>query len=134
VLQNFKVSSETPIVHEVQRSTRLSALGYYDEQKRRLEELYEKTGKDYFVASYNLLQDKDDGSYFAFTQWSKGVPTLLPKADRVILYDPDQPEGKLGSVAWERVAAVAEALMLDTEMFPTRFTSQGFRVTSRSGQ
>jgi hypothetical protein len=52
--------------------------------------LYEEKGKDFFVAKYTLNQLGDRG-YESYCVWSKTVPTLLPKTDRISFFDPMKP-------------------------------------------
>jgi hypothetical protein len=117
-LQDFRVERDSPLYNPVERASKIAALVYYTGQKEELEKLHQKTGKDIFVATYNLSQG-EDGSYNSYSVWSQGVPTLLPKADVVFFH---HPEAKLSvSAEWDDVMRVAGDLMLDTGMFPARW-------------
>ncbi len=121
-IEDYVVSADSPIFQAVQRAHGLAALMYYQDQQQLLESYYEKVGKDYHVAKFTLNQ-RDDGTYFSSTVWTKDVSALVPEADFVTLVDLDRPEGKrvLGIVPWGTAKAVMAAQMLDTRMFPTRY-------------
>jgi hypothetical protein len=121
-IADFTVDKTSPVFSEVCRAHGLAALFYYNQQVELLNQLHEKTGKDTFVAKY-ALNKLIDGSYQSYCIWSKGIVSLLPKTDTVVLYDPGQPEKKsgLGTIAWDKLISVAGGLMLDTEMFPARY-------------
>ena len=53
------------------------------EQKEVLEEIYEETGEDIFVASYSAVQDSKSGIVRTYCVWSEGVEALLPRTDEV---------------------------------------------------
>lgn len=126
-ISDFSVPDHSPIFNQVARAKRIAALLYYNEQKVQLETLYEKNGKDLFVASYSLNQ-QDSGAYASVSVWTKGIATLLPVTDEVILVDPDKPKGEnvVARAPWPLVAGSLGDLMLDTKMFPTRFYVSGF--------
>jgi uncharacterized protein YtpQ (UPF0354 family) len=91
----------------------------YHEQKELLDALHEKTGIDVFVASYSAVQDNNTGAVFTYTVWSKDVPTLLPRTDRVAFNE----DGKKPVMApWDRVTATVGELMEPVDdMYPERF-------------
>jgi hypothetical protein len=75
---------------KLRRLQRESLAGDYAEQKQALEALHEKSGEDIFVATYQLVQRKDDGQLISFAVLSRDVHTWLPKADVIcLLEDPD---------------------------------------------
>ena len=121
-IDDYVVSSDSPIFHAVQRAHGLAALMYYQDQQQLLESYYEKVGKDYHVAKCTLNQ-RDDGTYFSSTVWTKDVAALVPEADFVTFVDLDRPEGAkvIGMAPWEKAKAVMEAQMLDTRMAPKRY-------------
>jgi hypothetical protein len=126
-LTDFTIGVDSPLATPVQRANGISGLMYYDEQAQVLNALHEKTGKDIFVAKFKLNEVKS-GGYCSYAVWSRDVLTLLPQTDFVIFFDPVKPEPEriLGWVKWADVKAVADDLMLDTEMFPARFYVSGF--------
>jgi len=112
----------SPVFNHVQRARGLAGMLYYSQQKDLLEKLYEKTRKDDFVASFKFTQ-RSDGSYLSYSVWSRGIRTLLPKTDLIMLSDPERPKEEMivAQISWDRAQAVLGSLMLDTEMFPPRF-------------
>lgn len=122
ILGDFRVETDSPVFNDVERAHRIAALQYYEEQKGRLEELYQKEGKDYFVGSYTLTR-LPDGTYRSYAAWTKGVPTLLPIVDEILLMDLDRPEKDqcVARVPWARLTECVPDLLLDTKMFPERY-------------
>jgi len=96
----------------------------YGDQKEHLEKLHEKTGEDVFVATFNILQDKETDEVFSYAVWPNGVLTWLPKADKlaVLRSNDDKPE----LFDWDRVVAVAGDLMTPLEMYPIRYQVADF--------
>jgi hypothetical protein len=121
-ITDLKVDFSSPLRRAAQRAAGLANVIYYDEQKRILEALHEKTGKDLFVATFTLNELKT-GEYVSYSVWPKGAATLLPKTDLIIFVDGDKPKESqiLGGVQWDDVIAVADDMLLDTEMFPPRY-------------
>lgn len=91
-VSDYTVETSSPIYNDVARAKRLTALIYYQDQKVQLEQLYEKSGKDIFVASYSLNQT-ESGDYRSHAVLSRGVSTLLPVVDDLILVASRRPEG-----------------------------------------
>lgn len=121
-VSDFLVPPTSPIYLEVERARRLAALLYYTEQNQNLAQLYEKKGKDLFVATYTLTQ-LESGGHVSHAVWTKGIPTLLPVVDEVIFVDGDRPTGQnvVHRASWPNVIATLGELMLDTKMFPRRY-------------
>ncbi|MFC1597100.1 hypothetical protein ACFL5Q_04060 [Planctomycetota bacterium] len=94
--------------------------GDYEEQKTELEELH---GESVFVATFAAAQ-KDD-RLVSFSTWSKGVPTLLPKTQRVGLVDPERKD-VVASGPWEHVQSVVGHLMKQTDDYPARYLVEEF--------
>lgn len=124
---DFHVPPDSPLAPAVQRAHGIAALMYYQDQQRILEEFHTKTGKDIHVGKFTLRQHPD-GSYRSFAMWAREVATLLPEADEVVFFDPEQPKGDevIATVPWERVRAVLADQMLDTKLFPPRYYLNSF--------
>lgn len=97
----------------------LDSHGAYDQQKALLEQQFKKQNDDVFVATFNGLQ-KEDGSVFSYATWSKGVDSLLPKADKIIFVDLED-ETKRYQLAWDAVVENFGALMETTGDTPPRW-------------
>ena len=81
-----------------------------------------RPGARFFVANYTLTKNPA-GDYVSYAVWTKGVPTLLPKTDRVMFIDTSLPESSqsLADAPWSRVTEGLAHRMEDTKMFPARF-------------
>jgi uncharacterized protein YtpQ (UPF0354 family) len=66
----------------------------YAEQQKYLTAIYERDGKNIFVAGCQLFKE-NDGSHFTHCVWSKDVDSLLPITDELTLFlDVGVPEGQ----------------------------------------
>lgn len=100
----------------------------YAEQKKSLEALYEREGRDVFVASY-FLRDQADGMHIvSWSAWTEGVDALLPKTDRLVLDTVDRRDrGDLLVVDWDASFPVIGHLLKEEQgHYPPRFRTQGF--------
>ncbi len=105
--------------------------GEYAEQKALLERL-QSAGEfpGQFVATYSVLQKKDNEELLSYAVWGDGVDTLLPEVDRVALIQtPDQP---LGFVPWARIVDVMGTEMTEVpDLYPKRFRARSFPTESQ---
>lgn len=105
------------------RTWRTRSMGQdYTEQKELLDKLHQKTGEDVFVASFSGLEDS--GHFASYSVWTKGVPTLLPRTDRIALLDPADDNPVLAE--WDCVAGVVGDMMEAIDVYPPRFRVVGF--------
>jgi uncharacterized protein YtpQ (UPF0354 family) len=102
----------------------------YATQKEMLEQGYEKTGVDIFVASYQIFSSEKTGRQSSFSVWSENVDTLLPETDVVALVAAADPEGgNAGStkfVAWSDLQAAAGPFERLPERYPARYKPGNF--------
>ena len=111
------------------RGLRMKSFGQdYAEQKGLLDELHEKTGEDVFVASYSVVQQKETGHRVSFCMWTKGLPSLLPQTERIVLGGEDQ---EPVMARWERVVEIAGDLMTPMGIYPERYRVEGFPTTEQ---
>lgn len=61
-------------------------IGTYGDQKTLLEKVHEKERVEVFVASYHAVEQTDTGRIIGSAQWSRDVPTLLPRCDQLWLF------------------------------------------------
>jgi len=122
VVSDYTVPPSSPCYLAVERAKRVAAALYYSEQKESLEKLYEKKGKDFFVATYGL-SEFPDGTLRSSAVWTRDVPTLLPHTDEVVFVDSHAPKGQqvVARIPWDALVAHFEDRLLDTKMFPRRF-------------
>lgn len=99
-------------------------LGDYTQQKLLLDKLHQAGGHDVFVATYSVNQDPDGGELFSATQLTKGVRTLLPHTDRLMLLDPQTRE--LIMVRWEVAAEALSKRLTPVKLTPPRFQVDEF--------
>ncbi|WP_249582367.1 DUF1444 family protein [Pseudomonas viridiflava] len=102
--------------------------GSYSNQKELLDKLNLETGVDVFVASYHLYELADqNGNTVSMGVWTKDVPTLLPKTDRVAFVDP-VPGGEptVKTVLWGEVESELGDLLTTEAGYPPRYRTLGF--------
>src|SRR5690606_25249965 len=110
-------------LHAVYAELRVMQLAdEYAQQKLLLERQHERDGIDLFVASFTGL-DGDDTA-FSYCVWTKDVATLLPRAERIALFDPEQ--GAPVVAPWEVVAEIAGDLMQPVARYPPRYRVETF--------
>jgi len=102
---------------------RLSAQITYEDQKKQLDALYAKQGKDLFVATFGLFRRPADNSAMrSWCSWAEGVHSLLPKTDFVIL---GRRTGEQHSdpfiLSWDRAVSSLGHYMKDVGEYPPRF-------------
>jgi hypothetical protein len=97
----------------------------YGEQKELLEAVLEKEERDLFVATFKAIHA--DGRIFSYAVWTKGVHTLLPRTDRVVLLNPEETEVQPLDVPWEVLQRYAgDAFVLEAGLYPERYAVKGF--------
>ena len=82
----------------------------------------DELGDDLFVAHLMAIE-KPDGSGETYATWTKTVPSMLPKADKVAFVILEGPEGSekgkmLGVAPWARVMSVCGAHLKETGKLP----------------
>lgn len=93
------------------------------EQKSLLDTLHQKKDMDLFVATFNATERQDTGELSSYAVWSEGVPTLLPRADRVAFVRRDE---VLGMAPWSRVLEACGGLMAPQGLYPERWRVDAF--------
>lgn len=96
----------------------------YADQKKVLEKLHAREGKDLFVASFSGFSPKDSDEVRSYAVWSEGVSTLLPQAEFVAFVKDGQEEPVL--VPWDAVVAEAGSLMQPQGLVPERWAVTSF--------
>jgi hypothetical protein len=100
-----------------------------NEQKSRLEDIYERDGTDIYVATYDAVQNSNTGRVLSYCTWARDAESLLPVTDLVGLFDSDLPKDDqyLGFASWSQVASIVGAAMeLCSEMYPPRYRVREF--------
>lgn len=101
------LAKDQPAYQLVHRQIVLDGLEAYHEQKRCLDEKYEKEDTDIFVAKYSAIQS-DEGDVLSYAVLSLGVDTLLPKTDHIVFFDADAPEDNQSSemLTWDQFTKI----------------------------
>ncbi len=103
-----------------------SMAGFYEEQKTLMNSLHEKTGIDVFVASLELVRNKESNRVRSYCVWSDGIDTMLPESDDVMFVRMDaagnvDKENPPVSVPWTAVRDRFSLLMSPIECYPPRW-------------
>lgn len=91
----------------------------YAEQKELMDAVHEKEETDLYVGVYNAVQRKT-GELVSYCVWGEGVDALLPVAHNVFIMRAGHSQ-PVAMGSWDRVRAVAGALMEPTDDYPPRF-------------
>ncbi len=99
-----------------------------NEQKKALDEKFAREDSEVFVAT-TLFTDDDDGRQRTYCVWTKGVVSLLPRAEFVVFVDLDRPEAEriVASGAWDDVMKRVNKLVTPEDGFwPRRYQVSTF--------
>ena len=101
-----------PAYAALHRVAKIALLHTYGGEINDLTKHFAQIGKDIYVAPIHAYQHNDTLAITSHSQWSNGILTLLPKVDRLVLYDPKLPEKDriLGFVGWDELAAIVPEL------------------------
>lgn len=94
----------------------LRKIGVYGDQKKLLDQVHKKEGVDVFVASYVAYDNPELGGLFGVAQLTRGVKTLLPKADYVWFYCTESKE--IISVPWSAAEIAFPVLASQPSFYP----------------
>jgi hypothetical protein len=102
-------------------------------QKAALEKHCEAVQDDVFVATYGLLSQKDDPNRLqSWCAWTDGVPTLLPKTDKIAFVWNLDRERKTTLVPWEHAATIVGHYFTATSEEPPGFVLMNSRTPTSS--
>jgi len=94
----------------------------YAEQKELLDRLHAKTNKNFFVATFNVVQDPQ-GRLLSYAVWTEKVESLLPQTDMVVFGGMD---GEPTMVPWSRAMEVVGDLLEALDIYPPRYCVREF--------
>jgi uncharacterized protein YtpQ (UPF0354 family) len=100
----------------IDRLKTLHALNTYQNQKATLEEYFKKTGRDVFVATFDVIEDND--KLTSFSTLAANISTLLPQTDVVILAPTDMTVPLVRS--WQDVMTVCKPVT-EPNTYPQRY-------------
>ncbi len=98
------------------------------EQGELLKAKYEKEGRDVYVATFMLFQDKRTGAVRSLTSWAQGVEALLPETEAIVFgrIKAGKPDGIRAQVAWADAKRVLGDAMKPQGLYPERYLVSGF--------
>jgi hypothetical protein len=106
------------------RALRLETMARnYANQQQLLYARHERSGEDIYVGTFSALSHEASGRKWSYSVWTRGVPTLLPQTDLVMLISPRE-EGGIDELArgrWDDVNRVVGHLMQVQEEYPPRY-------------
>jgi hypothetical protein len=106
---------------------RVTDAANYEEQKQALEEQARARGDDVFVASVLVATDPASGETTTVCSWTEGVPTLLPRADRIAFVSPGEAEEtSIVYVPWDDALALMSGAMTAQGIDPERWRVDRF--------
>jgi hypothetical protein len=119
-------ASHDPLAVKVRIGHEQLAMYEYGTQKEVLDKLYEATGHEVFVASYQVFQT-DDGGVRSRCVWTRGARSYLPRAERVVLLILGDGHGaKPKSVVDVPFEAIEGRLTKVPDLHPARFETSQF--------
>jgi hypothetical protein len=124
--------ADHPMLNRFVRLEMAQLGGDYEVQNGLLEAIHDRQGIDLFVATYMAVENQQSGDVFSYSLWSKGVDGLLPKAQRVMFFDPEKEI--VAAASWERVEEVVGHLMEPTDLYPPRVRVQEFPTEEELGR
>jgi len=99
----------------------------HEQQKRALESLFARLGRDVFVASFTVTEDPS-GYRCSRCVWTAGAVSLLPETDLIGLVDMSRPEGQQ-LLGWFDAGTLRERcgkLLKPTDFYPIRYQVESF--------
>jgi hypothetical protein len=125
----FEPAFEGPLAGELRTLSASVWVEQYATQKAELEAEFERVGREVFVATYKAYRTPE-GRVCSAGSWTKGVPTLLPKTDELMLAVVTEDEGAepvLTRASWDTVARVCGARLVKEEgLWPERWLVTSF--------
>ncbi len=114
---------KVPDGHLAEAQFRMLALrstgGEYAEQKPLLERWLAIKELEHFVAQFSAAEDDQTQEVYSYCVWTKGVPTWLPKADRIALVNPATKNATL--LSWNDAIRRFGKLMQPMDVWPPRW-------------
>lgn len=111
------------VAEEVGRMQRRWDHVQYSAAREALTRTYAAAGVDVFVATIELAQQGDDGPFMTYATVSKGVHTVIPRVDLVVLNAGD---GRMQQVPFEQFSALPGVLTQSVGTVPEHFEVSRF--------
>jgi uncharacterized protein YtpQ (UPF0354 family) len=116
-----------PSYSEFHAMSVLDRAAVYDSDKNLLDARHEAERVDIFVATCIALEHKQLGTTSAAT-WTRGVDTLLPRAEHLIFMEPDRAKDEqlVAMVPWSQAEPIVGKYMTATDTYPERYRVTDF--------
>ena len=113
----WQPSRRSPAFKQFQ-ALRAQSIGQeYTDQKDLLEKSLRRREEELFVASFMAMRNNNTGEIISFCSWADGVPSLLPRTDRIaFLREGSEPI----LVDWEKAEQIVGHLISPQDMYPER--------------
>jgi hypothetical protein len=121
--------------HKAMKLLQLESLARdYLQQQRLFDVLGRKAEAPLCLASFSAMEHPESGDPVSFLVWPEGLEILLPAADLVLFFQPDE-SGNGGEVVarvpWDRVLREAGDLMQPLDIYPPRYLVRDFPDADR---
>ncbi|HEV3458859.1 MAG TPA: hypothetical protein VHG32_20090, partial [Thermoanaerobaculia bacterium] len=106
----------------------------YGQQKKELEALFARLGRDVFVASF-MVTEEPGGHLWSRCTWTAGAVSLLPETDLIGFVDLSRPEGQqlLGWLEGATLRGRLGKLLEATDFYPIRYQVESFPSAAEIG-
>lgn len=120
VWQTLSVDEDCLECRALGRLQHTIAVSDYASQKELLDKAYNQAGRDLFVASV-LTLNGPAGALITACSWTRGVDTLLPRTDLVVMLAAPDDAGTATIHRWKDIEAYLGSYMTSTEHTPPRY-------------
>ncbi len=126
--QQFDPLQQFPNLKVYSRLKMHEEVADYARQKKLLEDLQRHNGNDLFVATFNGLEDKQDGSMWSYCVWTEGVKSLLPHTEMVMFTKPgsEKPGDCICEAPWNIVESELGHYIKKIPLWPPRYQVRDF--------
>lgn len=102
----FNVPDGHPCATTLHRQAAMEWAACYEQQEKLLEAALARDGQQFHIARYQAIHDPDNDRIFSYSVWDRGVPTLLPRTDEVVLVETKEHHCDIiARLRWEDLAA-----------------------------
>ncbi|MCU0702307.1 MAG: hypothetical protein MUC96_37905 [Myxococcaceae bacterium] len=125
----FDPAFEGPLAAELRLLAAQVPIEHHAQQKEALEAEFARLEREVFVATYTAFRSPE-GRVRTFGTWARGVPTLLPKTDELMLTvmpEDGQGEPVVTRATWDSVTRVCgHRLVREPGLWPERWLATSF--------
>lgn len=125
----WNVPDEHPAAAQFKMLALRSTGGEYAEQKPLLERWLASKGWEHYVAEFSAAGNEKTNEFYSYCVWTKGVPTWLPKADRIAFVSPATNGAVM--LSWDDAVRRFGKLMQARDVWPPRWLVSEFPEPSQ---